>query len=89
MSLGVTEIILILVVVLLLFGGKRIPELARALGKAQHEYKKAKEMLQNEAKDLQDTVEKAAVAEEIKAEKSEKTFNKSENDKISEDIDKK
>ena len=31
MSLGLTEIALILVVVLVLFGGKRIPELAKAL----------------------------------------------------------
>ena len=56
MSLGLTEIALILVVVLVLFGGKRIPELAKALGKAQYEYKKAKEMLQNEAKDLKDAM---------------------------------
>lgn len=42
MSLGVTEITLILIVILLLFGGKRIPELARALGKASYEFKKAK-----------------------------------------------
>ena len=41
MSLGLTEIALILVVVLVLFGGKRIPELARALGRAQYAYKKA------------------------------------------------
>lgn len=68
MSLGVSEILLILVVVLVLFGGKRIPELARALGKAQYEYKKAKEMLQNEAQELKDTVEKAA-AEEGKKDK--------------------
>lgn len=67
MSLGLTEIALILVVVLVLFGGKRIPELAKALGKAQYEYKKAKEMLQNEAQDLKDTVEKAAEAEEKKS----------------------
>lgn len=66
MSLGVSEILLILVVVLVLFGGKRIPELARALGKAQYEYKKAKEMLQNEAQELKDTVEKAASEEEKK-----------------------
>lgn len=66
MSLGVSEILLILVVVLVLFGGKRIPELARALGKAQYEYKKAKEMLQNEAQELKDTVEKAAAEEENK-----------------------
>lgn len=66
MSLGVSEILLILVVVLVLFGGKRIPELARALGKAQYEYKKAKEMLQNEAQELKDTVEKSAAEEEKK-----------------------
>ena len=66
MSMGLTEIALILVVVLVLFGGKRIPELAKALGKAQYEYKKAKEMLQNEAKDLKDSVEKAAEEEEKK-----------------------
>lgn len=63
MSLGVTEIVLILVVILILFGAKRIPELAKALGKAQYEYKKAKEMLQKEAQDLQDTVEKSAALE--------------------------
>ena len=66
MSLGLTEIALILVVVLVLFGGKRIPELAKALGKAQYEYKKAKELLKNEAKDLKDSVEKAAEEEEKK-----------------------
>ncbi len=66
MSLGLTEIALILVVVLILFGGKRIPELAKALGKAQYEYKKAKETLQNEAKELKDTVEQAAAEEEKK-----------------------
>ncbi len=66
MSLGLTEIALILVVILLLFGGKRIPELAKALGKAQYEYKKAKELLQNEAQDLKDTVAKAAEQEEKK-----------------------
>ncbi len=67
MSLGLTEIALILVVVLVLFGGKRIPELAKALGKAQYEYKKAKEMLQNEAQELKDSVEKAAKEEENKS----------------------
>ena len=69
MSLGLTEIALILVAVLILFGGKRIPELARALGKAQYEYKKAKETLQNEAQELKDSVERAAAEEENKSEK--------------------
>ncbi|MFN5325482.1 MAG: twin-arginine translocase TatA/TatE family subunit [Bacteroidota bacterium] len=40
-GLGATEIILILVVLLLFFGGKRIPELARGLGKGIREFKDA------------------------------------------------
>ena len=69
MSLGIPEIILIVVVVLLLFGAKRIPELARSLGKAQNEYKKAKDALKEEAEDLQkreDYIAKCAEAEEKK-----------------------
>ncbi|MFM6964668.1 MAG: twin-arginine translocase TatA/TatE family subunit [Sphingomonadales bacterium] len=38
---GPTEIILILVIVLLFFGGKKIPELMRGLGKGMKEFKDA------------------------------------------------
>jgi sec-independent protein translocase protein TatA len=41
MKLGTWEIILILAVVLLLFGGKKIPELMRGLGKGMKEFKDA------------------------------------------------
>ena len=37
--LGAPEIILILVVVLVLFGGAQLPKLAKNLGKAQKEFK--------------------------------------------------
>lgn len=40
-GLGAPEIILILAVVLLLFGGKKIPELMRGLGKGVKEFKDA------------------------------------------------
>lgn len=40
-KLGVTEIILILAIVLLLFGGKKIPELMKGLGKGIKEFKDA------------------------------------------------
>lgn len=40
-KLGATEIILILVVLLLLFGGKKIPELMRGLGQGMKEFKDA------------------------------------------------
>ena len=39
--LGVTEILVILAVVLLLFGGKKIPELMKGLGSGIKEFKKA------------------------------------------------
>lgn len=38
-KLGVTEIILILAIVLLLFGGKKIPELMRGIGKGVKSFK--------------------------------------------------
>lgn len=41
LGLGTPEIILICFVILLLFGAKRLPELARGLGKSIHEFKKA------------------------------------------------
>lgn len=41
MGLGAPEIILIIVVVLILFGGKKIPELMKGLGKGVKEFKDA------------------------------------------------
>jgi sec-independent protein translocase protein TatA len=40
-KLGVTEILLILGIILLLFGGKKIPELMRGLGRGMKEFKDA------------------------------------------------
>ena len=40
MNLGPTELIIILVIVLLLFGTTRLPKLARSLGEASREFKK-------------------------------------------------
>ena len=62
MHIGLPEILLIVFVALLLFGAKRIPELARAFGRASSEYKKAKEAIANEGKDLVAEAEKAAAA---------------------------
>jgi len=40
-NFGVTEIILILLVVILLFGGRKIPELMKGIGQGMKEFKKA------------------------------------------------
>ena len=49
-TMGGTEWLLIALVVLLLFGGKKIPELMRGLGKGVSEFKKGKEE-ENESKE--------------------------------------
>ena len=40
-NIGLPELIVILVIVLLVFGAARLPEIARSLGKAINEFKKA------------------------------------------------
>lgn len=39
MNLGTPELLVILVIVLLVFGGAKLPKLARSLGQAQKEFK--------------------------------------------------
>ena len=48
MSLGSWEIIIIILVIVLIFGGKKIPELARGLGKGLREFKKTTQEIKNE-----------------------------------------
>lgn len=43
MNIGWPEILLVVVVILLLFGAKRLPDLARSLGKSLREFKKGRE----------------------------------------------
>ena len=40
-NIGTTELIIIAVILLLLFGGKKLPELGRGIGDAIKEFKKA------------------------------------------------
>ena len=56
-GLGATEIILIIAVVLLMFGGKKIPELMKGLGSGIKEFK-------NAAKDDQPSIKKSSETQE-------------------------
>lgn len=47
-GLGGTEVMVIMLVILLLFGAKRIPELAKGLGKGIREFKDATKEIKNE-----------------------------------------
>jgi sec-independent protein translocase protein TatA len=49
-GLGTGEIVLILLIILIFFGAKKIPELAQGLGKGMKEFRKA-------ARDIQDEID--------------------------------
>lgn len=52
-SLGATEIILIVLVLILLFGGKKIPELMKGLGQGIKQFKKSFNDDENNQQDKQ------------------------------------
>ena len=67
MGLSMTEILVIIAVILILFGAKKIPEMASSLGRASYEFKKAKEDLVKETRELQDAaVDNAEAADQAK-----------------------
>ncbi|NWG27918.1 MAG: twin-arginine translocase TatA/TatE family subunit [Ignavibacteriaceae bacterium] len=57
-NLGAGEIILIVLVILLLFGAKKIPELARGIGKGMSEFKKGLKDVETEIKTADTDVKK-------------------------------
>lgn len=54
--IGGPEIIVILLIVLVLFGGKKIPELMKGLGKGVKEYKKAMNGVEEEVDNVSNTI---------------------------------
>jgi sec-independent protein translocase protein TatA len=48
-GIGPTELILIILVIVLLFGSRKIPEIARGLGRSLSEFKKGKREGEDEA----------------------------------------
>ena len=48
MDIGFREILLILLIILILFGAKRIPEMMRAMGQGVKEFKKAAKDIQSD-----------------------------------------
>ena len=59
MSLGPWEIVLVVLVIIILFGGKKIPELARGLGKGLREFRKTTKYLKDEVNSAAEEVKSA------------------------------
>lgn len=57
MNLGFWEIVIIALVVLLLFGGKKIPELMRGLGKGVKNFKEGLKEVEKDVNDIKDSIE--------------------------------
>ena len=58
MSIGHWEIILAILVIIIFFGGKRIPELARGIGKGMVEFKKTRNIITDEMNSVVEDVDK-------------------------------
>lgn len=68
MSIGFWELVVLVVIIVIIFGPKKIPELAKAVGRANYEYKKAKFDIENESKELMESAEKSSASEDKKTE---------------------
>lgn len=58
LNIGTQEVIFIVIIILLLFGGKKLPELARGLGKGIREFKDASDGIKREISDQINNFEK-------------------------------
>lgn len=60
---GLWQILIVVAIIAILFGAKKIPELARSIGKAKGEFKKG--LVEGEKKEDEENSGKEAVAKEI------------------------
>ncbi|MDQ3050504.1 MAG: twin-arginine translocase TatA/TatE family subunit [Bacteroidota bacterium] len=67
-SIGTGELILIMLFVLFFFGSKKIPDLARGLGKGMREMKDAVQGIQNDIRDGVNLEEEKKMVEDVKKE---------------------
>ena len=66
--LGSTEIIILVVVIgVLIFGAKKIPELAKTFGKAKGEFEKGKIEADKDLKEFKDEIDNSSKNKEVKS----------------------
>lgn len=51
-NIGLPELLVVLLIILLLFGAARLPEIARSMGKSLHEFKKGVKEVEKSVEDV-------------------------------------
>ncbi len=81
--IGTQEMILIFLVVLLLFGASKLPELARSMGKSMGEFKKAQREIELEVRKLDAPIQEVKnIPQNIQKQASDLGINTTEKDEI-------
>ena len=57
-NLGWSELLIVFLIILLLFGAKNIPQIAKSIGKSMHAFKKGLKETEDEIKSINDDVKK-------------------------------
>ncbi|MCZ6673297.1 MAG: twin-arginine translocase TatA/TatE family subunit [Verrucomicrobia bacterium] len=78
-SLGPLEIFVVVFLILLLFGAKKLPELARGMGKAMKEFKKATKDVEEDIRTAMEEEPEVEVKKEPKPVKTQPTSPESDN----------
>lgn len=78
--IGTTELLLIAAIALLLFGGKKLPEMMRGLGQGMKEFKKGMHEVEEPLKEAKDTINEAAdISDQDKTASSKRADNPTRN----------
>ena len=77
-GLGPSELVIIFLIILLVFGAKRIPEIAAGLGKGINEFKKAAREVTDEFDPSKTTNSTPRVRNELKSQSAQQTIEKKE-----------
>lgn len=63
-GLGLPELVVILVIALIIFGPKKLPEMGKAVGKAINEFKKTSEGIEKQIRSESDAVKQSVAVDE-------------------------
>lgn len=80
-GLGPTELVIIFLIILLVFGAKRIPEIAQGIGKGINEFKKAAKEVTEEFDPSKTTNSSPRVRNELRGQSTQQTTEKKETQK--------